>query len=331
MPDSAEPWESDDAEATGNAGGRGTGVPAGGRRICFPSRRSFPRVAALRPSRCTAPPTGSALGARALKGLIPGRCCGVAVASFMKVTFISILMGGLLAAGSAFAQFGRLQTVPEWQSLKIDQTVEPVFPPRLMQSGLTQGMVHLAINTDQEGKLTEWLVIGYTQPEFADSVVEAVKQWKFTPAELRGEPVGTTVELVIRFEAKGVVVSTSTLSDSLEAQTLRRWGARYIYSPCSLRDLDRIPTPIITVMPAYPTELADRGVKGRVTVDFYIDEKGLVRVPSVSVNDDPVLTAIAVAALRQWRFEPPTRNGTPVLVKASQVFNFGGPAKPKQD
>jgi outer membrane biosynthesis protein TonB len=48
-----------------------------------------------------------------------------------------------------------------------------------------------------------------------------------------------------------------------------------------------------------------------------------VRVPAVSINDDSVLTALAVAALRQWRFEPPTRNGSPVLVKASQVFNFG--------
>ena len=53
-----------------------------------------------------------------------------------------------------------------------------------------------------------------------------------------------------------------------------------------------------------------------------------MRVPSVSVEDDSLLTSLAVAALRQWRFEPPTRNGNPVLVRASQVFNFGGSAKP---
>jgi outer membrane biosynthesis protein TonB len=32
---------------------------------------------------------------------------------------------------------------------------------------------------------------------------------------------------------------------------------------------------------------------------------------------------LAVVALRQWKFEPPARNGRPVLVKATQVFNFG--------
>lgn len=274
---------------------------------------------------------GSASGASALKGLVPAWCCDVAMSLFMKTIFISILCAGMLAAGSAFAQIGRFQPVPEWQSVKIDQTVEPVFPERLVQKGVIRGMVHLAINTDQTGKLVEWLVVGYTQPEFADEVVAAVKQWKFTPAELRGEKVGTTVELVFNFEAKGVVVSTSSASDILEAQFLRRIGEHYVYEPCSLRELDRIPTPIVTVAPAYPAELPKRGVKGQVAVDFYIDERGAVRVPAVSVNDDSVLTSLAVAALRQWRFEPPTRNGIPVLVKASQVFNFGGSTKPAHE
>jgi TonB family protein len=266
---------------------------------------------------------GSALDASRLKGFTPVWCCDLAVPSFMKINFISVFCSGLLVGGTVFAQIPRFHPPSEWQSLKIQQTVEPIFPNHLAQAGLTVGMAHLAINTDPDGKLIEWLVVGFTQPEFATAAVEALRQWKFEPAQLRGEKVGTTVELIFHFEAKGVVVSTSSLSDILEAQLLRRMGAHYIYLPCSLRELDRIPTPIVTIAPTYPKELADRGVKGRVTVEFYIDESGAVRVPAVSIDDNSVLTALAVAALRQWRFEPPTRNGSPVLVKASQVFNFG--------
>jgi TonB family protein len=69
--------------------------------------------------------------------------------------------------------------------------------------------------------------------------------------------------------------------------------------------------------------LVKKGVRGKVTVDFYITEEGVVRLPSVSPYDDSQLTALAIEALRQWKFEPPTRNGKPILVKASQVFNFG--------
>ena len=60
-----------------------------------------------------------------------------------------------------------------------------------------------------------------------------------------------------------------------------------------------------------------------VTVEFYIDEQGTVRmaaVPRESAGD--VYAAAAVAAVEQWRFEPPLRKGEPVLVLAQQEFKF---------
>jgi TonB family protein len=239
----------------------------------------------------------------------------------MKIRFIGIVCCGLLMAGATFAQI--MQPQPEWQSLKILQTVDPIFPYRFQELGVTNGEARVAINTDATGKLVEWLVVGYTRLEFADAAVEAIKQWKFEPARLRGEPVGTTVELLFYYEARGVVVSTVNPVDRVDAFISRIIGEHYVYQPCSLRELDRIPTPVVTVKPQYPGELADKGVKGKVTVDFYIDETGAVRLPAVSVKDNGELTALAVEALRQWKFEPPTRNGRPILVKASQVFNFG--------
>jgi TonB family protein len=59
-----------------------------------------------------------------------------------------------------------------------------------------------------------------------------------------------------------------------------------------------------------------------VVVDFYIDETGAVRMPYVTGRPHTLLANLAVDAVRQWKFEPPTRNGTPVLVHARQVFHF---------
>ena len=234
-------------------------------------------------------------------------------------TFSGLLVcSGLFLASVASAQFG--VPIPDWQSLKIIQTAEPIFPHQLTQKAVTQGEAHVVINNDADGKLTEWLVVGYSRPEFADAVVTALKQWKFEPARLRGSPVGTTIDVFFYFEAKGVVVSTSAI-DQLEG-FLSFAERRFAYRPCSLRELDRIPTPLVTVKPLYSDELAKKGVRGKVTVDFYITEAGAVRMPSVSPYDDSQLTALAIDALRQWKFEPPTRNGNPVLVKATQVFSF---------
>jgi TonB family protein len=236
----------------------------------------------------------------------------------MKTFSRLLLCSGLCLTSVAFAQFGAPR--PDWQSLKIIQTCDPIFPFMLTQQAITKGEAHVAINTDATGKLTDLLVVGYSRPEFAEAATAAIKQWKFEPAELRGSPVGTTIEIYIYFEAKGVVVSTTTL-DQLEG-LLSFADRRNSYQPCSLRQLDRIPTPLVTIKPFYSEELAKKGVRGKVTVDFYITETGEVRMPAVSPYDNSQLTALAIDALRQWKFEPPTRNGRPVLVKATQVFNF---------
>ena len=231
----------------------------------------------------------------------------------------TLLIGcGLLLTGAAFGQMGA--PVSEWQSLTIVQTCTPVFPFRLSQTGITRGEAQVCINTDSKGKLMEWMVVAYSHPELATEAVSCIQLWKFVPARLRGEPVGTTIEISFYFEAKGVVITTTTLD--LVALATMFEPSRDIYAPCSLRDLDRIPTPLTTIAPMYPMELAKKGVRGKVTVDFYIDETGAARMPSVSSHDNSELTALSVEALRQWKFEPPTRNGKPILVRASQVFNF---------
>jgi len=212
---------------------------------------------------------------------------------------------------------------PEWKSLQIFQTVEPVFPFQLQQLSVTSGEARVVISVDSTGTLDEYLVVGYTMPEFADVAVRAIKQWKFEPARLRGEPVGATVELIFHFESQGTLVVSQTLVENMQARLIQLMAGAYVYKPCSMRDLDKIPTPIYTVSPVYPKELADRGVKGRVVIGFYIDETGAVRMPAGSLDDNSQLIALAIAALKQWRFEPPTRGGKPVLVAAQQVFNFG--------
>jgi len=59
-----------------------------------------------------------------------------------------------------------------------------------------------------------------------------------------------------------------------------------------------------------------------VEVRFYIDETGAVRMPAVDSDAHPYLAETAVTAVKEWRFAPPTHDGRPVLVAASQVFDF---------
>ena len=70
-------------------------------------------------------------------------------------------------------------------------------------------------------------------------------------------------------------------------------------------------------------EAEQKGVSGRVKVHFYIDEQGAVRMPAVPADAQPYLATVAIKALREWKFQPPTSRGRPVLVAAAQEFAFG--------
>jgi TonB family protein len=128
---------------------------------------------------------------------------------------------------------------------------------------------------------------------------------------------------MINFTATGVVVS-QTLSDTIERLYGRIYESlnSYEYKLCTMRDIDNIPVPVFVIRPDYPPEIAAKNIAGEVSVAFFIDETGAIRMPAVTQSDSQILSDLAINALRQWKFEPPTRKGLPVLVKAVQLFKF---------
>jgi TonB family protein len=230
----------------------------------------------------------------------------------------------------ALAQLGSLTLpamtgVPDYVPVKVHQNVEAVYPSSLVNLGVKSGSATVAIAVDSAGKLTDYLVTAYSHPAFADSAVVALKKWTFEPAFIHGFPRNSKSDLTFRFQVAGVVVVTMT-SAAFEEMLLLKLAPRTTgYSACSLGELDRIPTPTKIVNPVYPNELARSSRGGHVLVGFYIDEQGRVRMPSVSMETiaaNEELAALAVAAVEQWQFEPPTSKGRPVLVAAQQDIHF---------
>jgi TonB family protein len=207
------------------------------------------------------------------------------------------------------------------ESVKIEPTYVPFFNPVLLSRGITEGQVALVIDVSAEGQMTDWLVLGYTDREMVNYCVEALKDWTITPARVDGQPVPAQVGLTIKVTAEGVVISSS--GQQIVDNTLRRLLGNPVKSQISSgRELDRVPARVSSVAPKYAEAAAKQGVRGKVQVHFYIDDKGAVRMPSVDAGAQPYLSDIAVNAVREWKFEPPTSRGKPVLVAASQEFDF---------
>lgn len=180
------------------------------------------------------------------------------------------------------------------------------------------GEVRAAISVDQDGKLTDFLITAYTQPDFAAAATAAIKRWHYEPARANGRPVAARGNILFEFRNQGVVIQTFPGAMVRQA-FFSSIDEVYTYRPCQLKELDRIPTPIQVVSPVVPAVEKEH----TVIVEFYIDEEGKVRMPAVPRESaDDVYAAASVAAVEQWRFEPPVRRGHPVLVLAEQQFTF---------
>ncbi len=86
---------------------------------------------------------------------------------------------------------------------------------------------------------------------------------------------------------------------------------------------EELPVPVRTVRPESPEIAHEAGVTGRVLVHAYVGRDG--RVLDARVDEKahvPMLDEAAVAAARQWTFQPALANGKPVAVWVAIPFDF---------
>lgn len=209
---------------------------------------------------------------------------------------------------------------PTVDGLRVLERVDPAFPTEVTLLGISRGAVSCVVDIDINGKVEDVLITAYTHRSFAREVRAAMPLWRFEPAMLRGAPSASQTRLTFTIEAIGVIVTMDAgiyLRNRLEGLLGMPWE----YRTFSLQELDAIPVPQKTVVPSYPPQVAEHS-QGVVRVNFYIDETGSVRVPIAQPDAPMELGNAAVAAVRQWKFSPPLRNGRPVLALVSQTFTF---------
>jgi len=236
------------------------------------------------------------------------------------LTLLILVLGGPLAAFSQPSTDTR-----RIHALELVQTEDMHFPFRLEHSGVMQGEAWVVVSVAATGELEDVLVTGYTRREFADEAVAALRRWQYRPALADGRPIPSAQEYRFTFSREGVVVDGVTVSESVSGLIDHITEEHSTYRAYSLHELDKIPVPVRIVSPSFPRVLASAGKYGQVTVSFYIDEEGKVRMPAVLDLDNPELASLAVQAVSKWQFQPPRSHNQPVLVYTSQEFDF----KPK--
>ncbi|WP_196138231.1 TonB family protein [Aliikangiella sp. G2MR2-5] len=92
-----------------------------------------------------------------------------------------------------------------------------------------------------------------------------------------------------------------------------------------VKDLYTEPRALNTPYPSYPAEAFLQKLKGKVKVDFIIDENGNVDDLEISNSISRVFVREIKNKLRRWKYEPATKNGVKVAHQASMLFEFDVP------
>lgn len=75
---------------------------------------------------------------------------------------------------------------------------KPHFPTELKDKGIS-GRALISFTVDASGRVHDLQTVEATHPEFAESSLAAISEWRFSPGEIDGTPVNTRIEIPMMF------------------------------------------------------------------------------------------------------------------------------------
>jgi TonB family protein len=176
------------------------------------------------------------------------------------------------------------------------------------------GEVLLELDVSREGRVARVRTLR-TTPSFTEQMMEAVRSWRFNPADVPVDPGSPNRRDRRPVDSKvllaGVFRPPALLGPTLGEPIENVAGASA-----------EVALPTETVMPPLPPTAFSAGV---VLVEVQLDATGAVAAASV-VSSAPAFDSAALDAARQWKFRPARRSGAPVPAFVYIMFGFAVPS-----
>jgi TonB family protein len=232
----------------------------------------------------------------------------------------SLVLAALLTC--CVSQVAAQATVPQRIRVSEDalrgvlvRKVSPIYPPLARQARI-QGTVILKVVIDKSGNVYDvQLVSGH--PLLAPAAIDAVKQWKYKPYLLNGEPVEVETNVQVIFKLEG---EPAPAAPQLIQLTPAGTGPPREATPHRIRVSSGVAQGLLVskVNPEYPPEACKQHVQGVVFLKVNIDKEG--NVSNVKLIDGhPLLSPSAIDAVKQWKYRPYLLNGEASRLKFKSI------------
>ena len=124
----------------------------------------------------------------------------------------------------------------------------------------------------------------------------------------RGFMVLVTLAVLVMFSSIGFVAAGSVAACAAESEDVTM--PKIIPGSC--------------VLPEYPEDARKAGIEGTVLVDVLVNKHGQVAAVKVKegIEECPSMDRSAVSAVRQWTFEPATKDGKAIEIEVTVPIKF---------
>ena len=244
------------------------------------------------------------------------------------VATIALVITLTALAGAQEAAPQRVLVSTTQMADQILKKVPPAYPPLARQARI-QGTVLLKVVINKSGDVeSTQLISGH--PMLAPGAIEAVKQWKYKPYLLNGEPVEVETNVTVNFTLADKPPAEGVAGDNPGGLPPGETGS--IASPAdatnpSIPPRVRVSSGIMQgllvkkVPPQYPPDARDQRIQGAVVMQVSIDKAGHVANIQL-ISGHPLLAPAAIEAVKQWKYKPYVLNGTPVAIETQVQVNF---------
>lgn len=180
---------------------------------------------------------------------------------------------------------------------------------------LMQSMIYVEGELDESGKIT---VVDFVRVKRSEEVKKKEREPpKKDQIEDEPPPPDFAMEKSTDMSSGGIGISAA-VDTTMDLDT----GGGF-----SMASADGDAVPMVRVPPQYPERAQQRGIEGRVLIEFTISKSGSVKDPKViAYEPSKIFNKAALKAVSQWKYNPKIENGKAVEqrgIRISIPFRLG--------
>ena len=212
----------------------------------------------------------------------------------------------------------------------VEGELEEVIPIDLRAMLLENPFVRFLVTVNADGSVADYIATHASHFGLLERAEKRMLRADYSPAISGGVPVTATGEFFVTFfdpEQRAVrsgLVSMPHGSSSMDAAV--RWmseaGKMSLEYGASLPDELDQPLELRSGRVLVMTDAEGRPAEGSCVIEFYINDRGEVRLPRVVTSDNEAVSKSAILTILESQFRPLTRNGHPTYVKVRQPMEF---------